>query len=233
MMVQLPDGVPVLSPGRHRNPRKGACFMEFASYLAGERWSDSPQCTHPLLAHLARLVNDVTTAGERSRLVPMIPSVIGLNGSHPLVGVSIAVSACAAAMPVASEARQRAMAAGLLGVEELLDAQGLRSSRIREDIRATLDFAPLAERWASRFRQQFTPDHRITAAGRSNAKLIELAVLGIAESGAPDRGDRLVGLLDRCIEDTKELLRPEPPRRAAREERAEQIRMERLPAPAR
>jgi len=232
MMVQLPDGVPVLSPGRHRNPRKGACFMEFASYLAGERWSDSPQCTHPLLAHLARLVNDVTTASERSRLVPMIPSVIGLNGSHPLVGTSIAVSACAAAMPVASEARQRAMAAGLLGVEELLDAQGMRAPRIREDIRSTLDFAPLAERWASRFRQQFTPDHRITAAGRSNAKLIELAVLGIAESGAPDRGDRLVGLLGRCIEDTRELLRPEPPRRSVRADRAGEFPAERLTAPA-
>jgi hypothetical protein len=232
MMVQLPDGVPVLSPGRHRNPRKGACFMEFASYLAGERWSDSPQCTHPLLAHLARLVNDVSTAGERSRLVPMIPSVIGLNGSHPLVGMSIAVAACAAAMPVASEARQRAMAAGLLGCEELLDAQGMRAPRIREDIRATLDFAPLAERWASRFRQQFTPDHRLTAAGRSNAKLIELAVLGIAESGAPDRGDRLVGLLERCIDDAQQLLHPEPPKRPARPERAEQVRGERLPAAA-
>ena len=33
--------------GRHRNPRKGACFMEMASFLAGERWSDHPQCTHP------------------------------------------------------------------------------------------------------------------------------------------------------------------------------------------
>ncbi len=54
----LPDLVPVLSAGRHRNPRKGACFMEMASFLAGERWSDHPSCTHPLLASLARLVND-------------------------------------------------------------------------------------------------------------------------------------------------------------------------------
>ena len=53
-----PELVPVLSAGRHRNPRKGACFMEMASFLAGERWSDHPSCTHPLLASLARLVND-------------------------------------------------------------------------------------------------------------------------------------------------------------------------------
>jgi hypothetical protein len=52
---RLPDMLPVLSRGKHRNPRKGACFMELASYLAGERWSDHPACTHPLLASVARL----------------------------------------------------------------------------------------------------------------------------------------------------------------------------------
>ena len=49
-MNNLDLAVPVLSRGKHRNPRKGACFMEFASYLAGEPWSDHPACTHPLLA---------------------------------------------------------------------------------------------------------------------------------------------------------------------------------------
>ncbi|WP_344829386.1 hypothetical protein [Nonomuraea dietziae] len=49
-MDTLYDHMPILSRGRHRNPRKGACFMELASYLAGERWSDHPACTHPLLA---------------------------------------------------------------------------------------------------------------------------------------------------------------------------------------
>ncbi|HSK97732.1 MAG TPA: hypothetical protein VK891_14015, partial [Euzebyales bacterium] len=62
----LPDQVPILSRGKHRSPRKGACFMELASYLAGERWSDHPACTHPLLAALARHVNDRTTDAGRS-----------------------------------------------------------------------------------------------------------------------------------------------------------------------
>ena len=48
-----------------RNPRKGACFMEYASYLAGEDWSDHPACTHPLLAAIARHVNDCTTDAAR------------------------------------------------------------------------------------------------------------------------------------------------------------------------
>jgi len=34
--------------------------MELASYLADERWSAYPACTHPLLAALARDVNDHT-----------------------------------------------------------------------------------------------------------------------------------------------------------------------------
>ena len=50
LMNNFDLAVPVLSRGKHRNPRKGACFMEFASYLAGEPWSDHPACTHPLLA---------------------------------------------------------------------------------------------------------------------------------------------------------------------------------------
>jgi hypothetical protein len=50
---QPPALLPLLSRGKHRSPLKGACFMEFASMLAGERWSDHPACTHPLLAAVA------------------------------------------------------------------------------------------------------------------------------------------------------------------------------------
>ena len=79
--VTLPDVVPVLSSGKHRNPRKGACFMEMASYLAGERWSDHPACTHPLLASLARLVNDSLPDQDRPRIVGLIPDVVGITGT--------------------------------------------------------------------------------------------------------------------------------------------------------
>ena len=63
----VPELVPVLSWGNHRSPRQGACFMELASYLAGERWSDDPACTPPLLAALARDVNDYTSDAGRAR----------------------------------------------------------------------------------------------------------------------------------------------------------------------
>ena len=48
---QLPALLPTLSPGKHRSPRKGACFMEFAALLAGERWSDHPAPPRPPVGH--------------------------------------------------------------------------------------------------------------------------------------------------------------------------------------
>jgi hypothetical protein len=70
---QLPALLPTLFRGKHRTPRAGACFMEFASLLACERWSDHPACTHPLLATVARDVNDHTSDAGRSRLADLIP----------------------------------------------------------------------------------------------------------------------------------------------------------------
>ena len=85
MTTATPTLVPMLTRGKHRSPRKGACFMEFASYLAGESWSDHPRCTHPLLAAVARLVNDNTSDDGRQRLTGLIPSVIGLTERRPPV----------------------------------------------------------------------------------------------------------------------------------------------------
>jgi hypothetical protein len=78
-----PDGLPQLSRGAHLSPEAGACFMEYVSVLAGEPWSDQPRCTHPVLAELARMVNDSTSQAGRNRLVPFIPSVIGLTSEDP------------------------------------------------------------------------------------------------------------------------------------------------------
>ncbi|GAB3075213.1 hypothetical protein [Pedococcus soli] len=117
--LTLPDVVPVLSSGKHRNPRKGACFMEMASYLAGERWSDHPECTHPLLASLARLVNDSLTDHDRPRIVGLIPDVVGITGTALELDVAIAVRAGAAALPIAPLIRQNALAVGLLTCRRL------------------------------------------------------------------------------------------------------------------
>ena len=116
----VPDVLPVLSRGKHRNPRKGACFMELASFLAGERWSDHPRCTHPLLADLARQVNDHTPDAHRSPLAVLIPSVIGTPSDDPRVDAHIAIACARAAVPVVAAERQNVMAVGIITAERVL-----------------------------------------------------------------------------------------------------------------
>src|SRR5437868_1404715 len=110
-MKPLPsiEFLPLLTRGKHRSPRHGACFMEFASYLAGERWSDHPACTHPLLASLARQVNDRISDDARQTLLDVVPDVIGLTTDDLRVDALIALRAAATALPVVSEERQRVM----------------------------------------------------------------------------------------------------------------------------
>ena len=94
--------------------------MEMASYLAGERWSDHPRCTHPLLASVARLVNDVTSDRDRRRLVELIPSVIGLTTNDPRADVGIALRCATTALPIASAERQNVLAVSVLAAERTL-----------------------------------------------------------------------------------------------------------------
>lgn len=197
-----PDVMPVLSAGKHRNPRQGACFMEFASYLAGERWSDHPPCTHPLLSFLARGVNDFSSDGARNRLAPLIPSVIGLNGSDPKIDLLIALRAASCAIPVASESRQRALATGLLSCRQMLDDLGLSDDA---DVTARIDDslaqAPSARAWAREFEVLHGKHHRSLSFTRAGRAIVSTAVLGIAQACIDDSDARLYDLLSLAIHD--------------------------------
>lgn len=73
-----PQGLPVLSHGKHRNPTRGACFMEYTSILAGERFTDSPACVDVELAAVLRGANDRLSDDERTAMVPLLGRAIGL-----------------------------------------------------------------------------------------------------------------------------------------------------------
>jgi hypothetical protein len=147
-----PELIPILSRGKHRNPRKGACFMELVSYLAGEPWSDHPACTHPLLAAVARDVNDCTSDAGRPRLAELIPSVIGLTGEDPHIDVRIALMCAQRALPVAAAERQQTMAVSVLACERVLAAlDGRPAGSIEEPSRQALALAPHAAQWARSF----------------------------------------------------------------------------------
>src|SRR5215208_1046202 len=144
--------LPILSRGKHRSPRKGACFMEFASLLAGERWSDHPACTHRLLAAVARHVNDYTSDAGRARLVELIPSVIGLTGQDLHIDAAIALGSARLALPVVAADRQGVMAVAVLSCERVLaELDGRPVRALAEQSRSALAQVPQAARWAEHF----------------------------------------------------------------------------------
>ncbi|WP_401000667.1 hypothetical protein [Agromyces sp. GXQ0307] len=199
-----PDLVPILSPGRHRSPRRGACFMEFASYLAGERWTDHPKCTHGTLAHLARLVNDRTTDAGRTRLTPLIPSVIGVTSDDPRLDLLLAVRAAHAALPVAAEERQRSQAVGLrAALAAIGDRDDAFSANARELAESALRSAPAADAWAIRFIDEVGRGRPRTSVKQCR-DVITGAVDGIATAVVPDRDERLVALLAAAVSDALE-----------------------------
>lgn len=193
----VPDGVPVLSRGRHRSPRRGACFMEFASYLAGERWSDHPSCTHPLLGQLARQVNDNLSDGDRQKLVPLIPSVVGRHGDEH-TWLTLPVLVASAVIGEAPEQTQRALAAGLLSAEKLCGETDADLLTTQRRARAALDLVPGAVAWVDRLRIRGRITPRVFA-DHSAPTMIRCAVDGIVESEAPDTALRLVALLEMAI----------------------------------
>jgi hypothetical protein len=193
----VPDGVPILSRGKHRSPRSGACFMEFASFLAGERWSDHPSCTHPLLAQLARLVNDQLSDGDRQRLVPLIPAVVGRRGDDR-TWLRLPVTVAAGPILDVPEQTQRVLAAGLLSAEQLCDEAGPSLAATAREAQAALDLVPGAVAWVERLgiRPQISPS---AFTDRCAPTMVRCAAQGIVEAAAPDRDLRLLALLETAI----------------------------------
>lgn len=197
------DVLPMLGRGKHRNPKKGACFMELASYLAGERWSDHPQCTHPLLAMLARAVNDLTSDEKRPRLAPLIPSVIGLASDDPRWDVRIALRAAQTALPVAPADRQQTLAVAIYGSERMLDVlEGRPLGTLAPESVAALATVPRTAEWAQKFCEgtHVKPKRFVRDAAPS---VVSTAVQGIAEAFVPDCDDRLRELLEATIADAR------------------------------
>jgi hypothetical protein len=198
--VQPPDLFPILSPGKHRSPRTGACFMEFASLLAGERWSDHPACTHPLLAAVARHVNDHTSDAARQRLAELIPSVIGLTGEDLHIDARMALRSATMALPVVAAERQRVMAVSVLTCERVLaELDGRAPGSLEEQSRLALADVPQSAEWA----YQFTSGVRPSPKGfrrQAAPTIVHDAVEGIAQACVPDPDGILRGLLVQAID---------------------------------
>ncbi|GAB3441712.1 hypothetical protein GCM10027517_18050 [Phycicoccus ginsengisoli] len=208
-----PDLVPVLSAGKHRTPRKGACFMEMASFLAGEKWSDHPRCTHPLLASMARLVNDALSDEERRRIATLVPDVVGLVGEDLAIDVSLAVHAAATALPLVSATRQNVLAVGLLTAERMLDLLPEEHPDLHARCEAAFAAAPDAHAWAVRYARDARVRERIFRR-QTAPHIVAYAVEGIAVACIDSPADHLIGMLERAVADLRRRVQeaPVPPR---------------------
>jgi len=179
--------------------------MEFASYLAGERWSDHPSCTDPVLASLARGVNDNLTDGRRDEIARDIPRVIGLRGDDSVVGLVVALRAAIAALPVASMERQRSLAIGILALRPVLEERGVVTPRLDELADRVLADVPDAVAWASKYLTAQTSKSRDLHRSAAEA-ITRISTTGIAAACIDDPDALLIATLDDAIGDVEAML---------------------------
>jgi hypothetical protein len=66
-----------LEKGRHAFPQEGMCLMEAVAFIAGEDFTDRPECVSPVLAEFGRILNDFLSDDARQQLIPLIPKLVG------------------------------------------------------------------------------------------------------------------------------------------------------------
>jgi hypothetical protein len=201
MALRIPDSMPVLSRGKHRKPRNGACLMEYVSVLAGGPFSDAPRCTDPTLAAVARAVNDYSGDEMRQRLAVLASD---LSVAGPLSTSSqqaLARRALLSALPYSSGSRRRVLAVALLGLERA--AAGSTKGYSPDDVSLDTEFALIGCDTALREaveRLEVLPVGLEQHHKRGLAAAIEMAIATIAEE-ATDADELLYRLLVSCLDD--------------------------------
>nr|WP_308006542.1 hypothetical protein [Xanthomonas albilineans] len=75
-----------LDKGSHENISEGMCVMEAVSFVAGERWSDTPDCACKVIGTFLRTWNDSLPDNEHrtALLRDLVPRLVGTR-STPLI----------------------------------------------------------------------------------------------------------------------------------------------------
>ncbi|MGN6169961.1 MAG: hypothetical protein ACTHQQ_17600 [Solirubrobacteraceae bacterium] len=71
-----------LARGKHPSPQHGACVMELASMLAGERFSDRPRSVSPVIGAFLRGYNDLVDDHRRRDLIRYAAEAVGTAASE-------------------------------------------------------------------------------------------------------------------------------------------------------
>jgi hypothetical protein len=73
-----------LSKGKHTSPEHGACVMELASMLAGERFSDHPSSVSRSIASFLRSYNDLIDDDRRQDLYEYAAKTVGTAAAREI-----------------------------------------------------------------------------------------------------------------------------------------------------
>jgi hypothetical protein len=131
---------PRLEFGSHDSPDDGVCVVELASMLAGEPFSDRPDCVCPVIAAYLRGWNDRLGHRDRQRLAPYAERVIGSRSDRATTALRrdiclVAAGADLRGGPVRRALSRAAMRARILWrfgpVEALRSAEGAGSYAAR------------------------------------------------------------------------------------------------------
>jgi hypothetical protein len=172
----------LLGRGAHASPRRGCNVLEYASVLAGERWSSRPQSVHDALAQVADIVNDQMTDDSRRLLTPLAPWLLGTTTSDARAWPTLTGVCVRAALACAGEPDKTRLTADL----------------------------DVAQDWLGEARQPAAGRQRGRRAARRQRRwarhAIWSAVLTVAASADQDAADaRLCQLLLDCINQCRQL----------------------------
>lgn len=180
-LTRWPIAAPTLDEGWHPlGPGTEGCLMELVSVLANEPWSDTPRCTHPALAEVARLVNDACSSRGREALLPLAGELVGTAGLDARVAPTVVAIGV-------EHARRTGLRAALLLSLDVWQANR-RLARLQDGGRLAL--------WC-----RFTDRAYWLGPG---SRAIASAVTVIARSPEPD--ERLRQLLEECLHAGGDLL---------------------------
>jgi hypothetical protein len=74
-----------LGKGRHKSAAGGMGTMEAVAWLAGEKHSDHPECTCPVIAAYVRPISDWASDEQRQQLRAFLPRLIGSRSADHVV----------------------------------------------------------------------------------------------------------------------------------------------------
>src|SRR3954464_262197 len=217
-MAKMPPPLPILAARRHRSPRHGACLMEYTSVLAGERFSDSPRCTDPVLAAVARAVNDYSGEAARQRIRPhpreaaregIAPSAGDLTTTHGAgeeVQLGIVRRCVLTALRTADGTRRHVLLVALLGLDRA--AAGAEHGWDRSMLSVDSELALLGNNGGVAEAAAYVAMLPVSVGEHAKRALgvdVELSVATIAES-AERADDVLFELFLECLDDYRNAL---------------------------